>query len=131
MKLFEYADQLCREAANKVTTLLSINKRVDDILDEVCHIGKPVERDAMDPDVCYSSYIPDGYVSHVFLFFWFSIPFIISLFDITDISSSSLDAHIFGAHHNDDHVFVDSGLVNCVFTSYVNLFSLPPSFQNY
>jgi len=64
MKLYEQLDQICRRTAHEAVKKLGIPaKKVDYLLDPVHHIGKPVERDPDHPDVCYSTYVPDGFVS--------------------------------------------------------------------
>eukprot|EP00026_Physarum_polycephalum_P003733 Phypoly_transcript_03747.p1 GENE.Phypoly_transcript_03747~~Phypoly_transcript_03747.p1 ORF type:complete len:611 (+),score=151.66 Phypoly_transcript_03747:440-2272(+) len=64
MKLYEYLDQICRKVAHDAVKKLGIApSKVDILLDPVHQIGKPVERDAAHPDVCFSHYVPDGFVS--------------------------------------------------------------------
>ena len=64
MKLYEQLDQICRRVAHDAVKKLGISpSKVDVLLDPVHQIGKPVERDHEFPDVCYSSYVPDGFVS--------------------------------------------------------------------
>lgn len=67
MKLYEQLDQLCRKTACGAAKAHGASESdVARLLDPINQIGQVVERDTVNPDVCYSPYVPDGFVSFEF-----------------------------------------------------------------
>eukprot|EP00026_Physarum_polycephalum_P003683 Phypoly_transcript_03696.p1 GENE.Phypoly_transcript_03696~~Phypoly_transcript_03696.p1 ORF type:complete len:741 (+),score=176.56 Phypoly_transcript_03696:153-2375(+) len=64
MELHEQMDQICR---NFVKGCLQKDHvplaKLDFILDPIQEIGAPAQREPFTPEICYSSYVPEGYIS--------------------------------------------------------------------